>query len=223
MTAAARESLPELRVRALAGDAAALRALLVALTPIVQHRVARVLRRRGDGASPESRAIDLLQDVLVVLLDREGRVLRSWDAAGGLSLPNFVGLVAEREAHSILRSGRRSAWAEEPTDEVWLAHVVDEHGGDSCRTVAARELLGLVLEGLHTRLSPRGYAIFEAIFLDERTPDEVMRSFGLSSNALATFRSRVRKTAAELLDALGAGPSRAPTPQPQLEDRKVIA
>jgi hypothetical protein len=44
----------------------------------------------------------------------------------GLSLDNFVGLVAEREAATILRSGRRSAWAETPTADDVLALGPDD-------------------------------------------------------------------------------------------------
>ena len=55
-----------------------------------------------------------------------------------------------------------------------------------------------LLDRLQTALSPRGYAIFEALFLDERAPEEVMLAFGLSRTALYSVRSRARKLALEL-------------------------
>jgi RNA polymerase sigma-70 factor (ECF subfamily) len=201
MTAPPASELEALRARALAGDAGACRQLMAALAPIIHWRVARVLRRRGIEAS-RPRVLDLVQELFVVLLDRDARVLRNWNPAAGLSLANFVGLVAEREAHSILRSGRRSAWAEQPTEDAWLCAASAVDPDQPCRTVAARELLGLLLEGLHARLSPRGYAIFEAMFVHDLADDEVMRSFGLSATALYAFRSRVRKTAVELARVL---------------------
>ncbi|WP_437774464.1 hypothetical protein [Sorangium sp. So ce1097] len=46
-----------------------------------------------------------------------GRTLRQWDAARGLSLPGFVGLVAKREVASTLRSRRRNPWTDAPTED----------------------------------------------------------------------------------------------------------
>jgi DNA-directed RNA polymerase specialized sigma24 family protein len=182
--------------RTLCGDAAACRALMTALAPVVQHRVARVLRRRRGAACP-SRVLDLMQETFVMLLEDDARVLRAWRPAGGLSLENFVGLVAEREAISLLRSGRRSAWAECPTDEIWL-HAALPADDRAQGAIADRELIGILLDRLQTALSPRGYAIFEALFLDERAPEDVMRTFGLSRTALYSVRSRARKLALEL-------------------------
>jgi hypothetical protein len=81
--------------RAVDGEAAARHALVLRLGPVVQ---------RGRGVE-RSEVLDLTQQILLLLFDRDSRVLRSWDPGRGLALANFVGLV-EREARAILRSGR---------------------------------------------------------------------------------------------------------------------
>src|SRR5688572_12519098 len=105
----------ELVRRAVEGQAAARHTLVLRLSPVVQRRVCRPLQSsraaRGRGVE-RSEVLDLTQQILLLLFDRDSRVLRSWAPERGLSLANFVGLVAEREAKAILRSGRRSAWAE---------------------------------------------------------------------------------------------------------------
>ena len=53
---------------------------------------------------------DMVQEVLTFMLTKYGCLFHQWDAARGLSLPNFVGLVAERELSKILRSPRRRPW-----------------------------------------------------------------------------------------------------------------
>src|SRR5262245_39126253 len=105
--------------RALAGDDQALNRLVAMLTPVIQSRVARGLlsRRVGSasGRNVRQEVEDLTQEVFLVLFADGGKVLRSWEPERGLTLPNFVGLVAERQTASILRSGKRNPWREDPT------------------------------------------------------------------------------------------------------------
>src|SRR5689334_24844964 len=93
------EWTPERIEAALSGDEGALRGLLRELTPVIQARVARaLLRRRGlaRGEDPRQRLADIAQDVYLELFRDRAKLLRSWDPARGLSLTNFVGLVAEQ-------------------------------------------------------------------------------------------------------------------------------
>jgi RNA polymerase sigma-70 factor (ECF subfamily) len=181
--------------RALAGCRAARRELVLRSTPVVQQRVSRPLARFGAARGrrvDRSEVLDLVQQVLLVLFDRDGRVLRSWDPGRGLSLMNFIGLVAEREAKAILRSGRRSAWAEEPTsgDEL-CALAMDEHVLED--EVASREELLEIWQKLEAALSPRNLELFRALLVDELSIEEASARFSMSPNALYTFRSRLRQ------------------------------
>lgn len=183
----------ELLQQTLDGDRAACRALMNTLAPVIHHRVHRVLRRyRGERATRED-ALDLVQEVLVILLDRDARVLRTWRADGGLSVENFVGLVAEREVRSILRSGRRSAWAEDPTDDAFFSEQSSHTQVEP--QIASRQFLSRMLERLRQELSPRGFALFEQLVVKERSVDDVAEQFGMSIAAIYTFRNRLKQTA----------------------------
>jgi DNA-directed RNA polymerase specialized sigma24 family protein len=197
----------ELVQRALRGEVAASRALVLQLTPIVQRRVAVAWASCGaPGGRPVSRSdvLDLTQQVLLLLFEREGRVLRSWDPERGLSLRGFVGLVAEREALTLLRTGRRSAWAETPTSD----DVLDQAPAPGVEPrLSARDELSRIWEALECRLSPRGLALFRALLVDELPIEEVALRFGMSTGALYTFRSRLREQVQRLrgeLAELGA-------------------
>jgi RNA polymerase sigma-70 factor (ECF subfamily) len=177
---------------ALRGEAAASRALVLQLTPIVQRRVALAWASCGAPAGRpvlRSDVLDLTQQVLLLLFERDARVLRSWDPVRGLSLGGFVGLVAEREALTLLRTGRRSAWAETPTSD----DVLDQVPAPGIEPrLSARDELSRIWEALECRLSPRGLLLFRALLVDELPMEEVALRFGMSTGALYTFRSRLR-------------------------------
>jgi len=200
----------ELVRRAVDGQAAARHALVLRLSPIVQRRVGRPLA--SDHAAQGRRVerhqvLDLTQQILLLLFDRDSRVLRSWDPERGLSLANFVGLVAEREAKAILRSGRRSAWAEKPTSEDDVsALAVDERALED--HVVSREELQKIWHRLEEQLSPRGIELFQALLIEQLSTEEIAERFNMSSNALYTFRSRLRQQVHEIRRQL------ASTPQP---------
>jgi RNA polymerase sigma-70 factor (ECF subfamily) len=178
----------------IARDGAACRALVGRLTPIVQRRVGRRCEyfSRVRGARLErGQVLDLTQEVLVVLFDNDAAVLRSWDPARGLSLDNYVGCVAEREAAAILRSGRRSAWAETPTASDLIE--LGAHADGVEQRVTSRDELLEIWHRLEEQLSARGLALFEALLIEERPIDEICERFETTANALYAFRSRVRE------------------------------
>src|SRR5262245_6251425 len=101
----------------LKGERRALATLVDRLTPVIQARAAHwLLRQRGARArSIRQEVEDLTQEVFLCLFDQGGRTLRSWEPERGLSLDRFVGLVAERQIVSILRTQKRNPWTEDPT------------------------------------------------------------------------------------------------------------
>src|SRR5215471_16061481 len=91
----------ELVKAALAGDRRATEDLVGRLARVIQVRVGVALLRRRHAARGRTLAQeveDLMQEVFAALFEQDGRVLRRWDPARGLSLKSYVGLVAEREA-----------------------------------------------------------------------------------------------------------------------------
>lgn len=189
---------------ALAGDEAALLELARLLTPPIQVRVARALVRRagsrGRGGSSRSELDDLTQEVFVRLFASGARVLRAWDQERGLSLVNFVGLVAEREVSSVFHSERRTPRSDRlelredmEAQESWSIDLGDE------RRHMYRDLLVKLCRRLDAWLSPRGRELFDVLYLEERPLADVAEQFHMKPSAIYAWRNRVGRRARELL------------------------
>jgi RNA polymerase sigma factor (sigma-70 family) len=187
---------------ALAGNVAALNRLVRKLTPVIQSRVARglLLRRTGMAAGRNVRqeVEDLTQEIFLVLFADGGKVLRTWQPERGLSLANFVGLVAERQTASILRSGKRSPWKEDPTLPEDFTQASPESGPEEI--TASREQLRILLHRLTEELSPLGRHLFDLLFLRELPLEEITHQTGMSPDAVYAWRSRLRRLASRLLE-----------------------
>lgn len=184
----------DLLARALTGDPASVRELVDVLTPVIQARVARALRRTpGRRARAIQQEVeDMTQEVFIALFADGGRTLRAWDADRGLTLAGFVGLVAQRQVVSIMRSGRRSPWTQDPLEPGVLESV---HGSAASHQprVESREELRLLASQLKATLSPKGFDLFMRLFVANQSLDEVRAETGLSDAAVYAWRSRLRK------------------------------
>jgi len=191
--------------RALAGAEGAARSLVAQLTPVVQARVARGLlrsRTRTRGRDVRQELEDLTQEVFAALFADDARALRSWDPSRGLSLENFVGLVAERQVASILRSGKRSPWTEDPQDDRALEENVEAVLPE--RILESRDLLERLLDGVRTRLSPRGLDLFYRLCVREEAVEAVAQSCKMTPDSIYAWRSRLRRLVRELAEELAA-------------------
>lgn len=186
--------------RSLDGDEVALSQLVDTLTPVIQARVARTLLLRrpcmAAGRNARQEVEDIVQDIFLVLFDNDGEVLRGWRPERGLSLHNYVGLVAERRATSILRSGKRSPWKEEPTLTEDLDREAPATGPE--QVTASREKLRLLLDRLKEELSPQGRHLFDLLFLRELSVAEAVGETGMSSDAVYAWRSRLVRLAKKI-------------------------
>ncbi|HEY2513459.1 MAG TPA: sigma-70 family RNA polymerase sigma factor [Polyangiaceae bacterium] len=214
------ETSRDLVQRAVARDPGAVRALVRELSPVIEWRVTRALGRsrtgRAQGRSAEQETEDLTQEVFLALFDHDARALRSWDPTRGASLTTFVGLVAEHQVSSILRSGRRSPWREgqdiaEPDFE-----RVPAHAGAPEMEVSSRELGVRLLDGLRAELTPRGLDLFHQLLVEEQPVESVCAKSGMTADAVYAWRSRlvklVRRLAGELGLASGVSDA-APSPR----------
>jgi len=184
--------------RALGGERAAIEALVRELSPVVQARVATALWRRGRASRQELE--DMTQDVLMEIFAGDGRVLARWEPERGLSLPSFVGLVAQRLVFSRLRSRRRNPFTQEPVDPGTIEASV---GSSRLHPppedpVAAREFLELLFERLHAELSPKGLEMFYRLYVWQEEPEHIARETGSTVEAIYQWRSRLKKDVAEL-------------------------
>lgn len=207
---------------ALAGRRDALRAFVAAMSPVIQARVVRgLLRRRTQAAGRDIRqeVEDMTQDVFGALFAHDARVLRAWDPVRGLSLANFVGLVADRQVASILRSGRKNPWRETPEDLDELESGSEPVPGPEPR-VHSRETLALLLDRMRASLSPRGLELFQRLYVDEEPIDEVARKLEMTRDAVYAWRNRVGKTLRTFAaEARGSDASdRAARPRIPIED-----
>ncbi|MFL6260504.1 MAG: RNA polymerase sigma factor [Thermoanaerobaculia bacterium] len=188
--------------RALTGDQTALTRLIAVLTPVIQARVARTLlarrHRLAGGRDVRQEVEDLSQEVFLALFSRDAHVLRGWQTERGLSLESFVGLVAERQVLSFLRSGRRNPWKEDPFFPAEDLETEDPESGPE-EIAAGREHLSLLLDRLREELSPLGRRLFELLFVQELSQREVQAASGLSADAVYAWRSRLRRLARKLL------------------------
>lgn len=201
---------------AVGGDGDAARRLVVLLTPVVRARAARALLRRGRraGRSIDQELEDLTQDVLLALFDDDGRRLRAWSPEFG-PIEGFVGLLAEREVSSILRSGRRSPWRDDPLPDEDLERRKEVHDGAEAQ-LASRDMLVRLLDKLRERLSPQGLRIFYALFAEDKSVEAVCEELHMQPDAVYAWRSRLARlsrTLAAELENSADGLSEKPGPR----------
>jgi len=217
------ELSPELLSRALARDPQAVRTLVGALTPIIQARVARAIMRlrstRKQNRSPAEEVRDMTQEVFASLFADDAKALRAWQPSRGMSLVNFVGLIAEHQVASIFRSGRRRPWSEDiVVDNDFDA--MDSPASGPEKHVASAQLYGLLLDRMRAELTPRGFELFHMMFIEEKSVEAVCASTGMSADAVYAWRSRLPKLMRKIASAIDA---EAATPAGATSARRVDA
>jgi RNA polymerase sigma factor (sigma-70 family) len=189
--------------RALAGEREAIAGLIDGLSAVIQARVVRVLGRLGATRRRNLRqeVEDLTQDVFAHLFAERGRVLRTWDGERGLSLPNYVGLIAERHVYSLFRVDKRRPFREEATEAAAFERRGATDPGPE-QALSSRQLLDRLLDRMRETLTPLGMRIFQLVYVEDREVAEVARLCGMTADAVYIWRSRLRKVAGELLAEL---------------------
>ncbi len=184
------------------------KALFRRLCPVVKARAARMLRRRSRGASQHiyHELGDMTQEVFIHLFAQDYRVLRSWEPSRGLSLENFVGLVAENHLASLMRSNRRNPRNELPhaPEDVRQSATMDacpEH------RMACAELVSRLQERVAEEVSPKGMELFRVLFVEGRSVESVSAEYDMRPDAVYAWRSRLAKVARRVLAELDAGDS----------------
>jgi RNA polymerase sigma-70 factor (ECF subfamily) len=180
----------------LTGDREKVRAFVERVTPVIQARVARLLLKNYRAAAGDrirEEVADLSQEVFVALFAEKGRVLRGWDPDKGLSLLNYVGLVAHRLTVSALRTRKRNPFTEEPTEDASF-DVLREGSPSADAQVTSRDLLHKVFQRTEAGLSPTGRKLFRLIFIEERDVGEITGDTGMTDAAVYAWKSRLNKT-----------------------------
>jgi RNA polymerase sigma-70 factor (ECF subfamily) len=182
----------------LADDAA--RQIVLQLTPIIQARIARLLRKRspGRGRDLQQEVEDFTQDVFVALFENDARILRTWQPERGLSLEGFVGLVAERRVQSLLRNGKRNPWTEAPEEQETVEDACGSTPPEGEDRLLSREKLDRAFSRLRAQLTPRAFEMFFRLLVEEEPVASIAASTGMSVDAIYAWRSRLSKELREL-------------------------
>lgn len=188
--------------QALSGNRDVLPMLVDRWVPVIQARVMRVLRRHA--AVAPARAFqeveELVQQVLYALFENRSAALRAWQPERGLSLDNWVGLIAEQQVLSLLRTRKRNPWTEEPVVITELERRSAAPNPE--RETLDRDELDRLLERLQERLSPLGWRLFCLLYLEDQDVGAAARTSGLTLAAVYAWRSRLRRLAREVRDGL---------------------
>ena len=162
----------------------------------------------GSGRSVRPEVEDLTQEVFCALFIDDGKILRSWDPERGLSFKRFIGLVAYRQAISILKR-RRKMRAEVPMADELLESGTDlsasEHTSVEQKLIS-KDMLRRVHAAMLEELSPLGRQLFELTIVEERSVQEVCRLMDMSPDAVYAWRSRLPRLARRLLGELASRP-----------------
>jgi RNA polymerase sigma-70 factor (ECF subfamily) len=200
--------------KALGREPAAVRALVDLLSPVIARRVSAALWRRSPGRDVQTEMQDITQEVFLSLFAADGKALRAWDPRRGLSLQNFVGLIAQHQVVSILRTGKRSPWPDDPTD----AAILDGYQGTepaADAVIGSREQLVTLLERVRGRLSPRGLELFQRMIIEEESIEELGAATGLSRDALYQWKTRLLRLVREISAEIEAPPVSDPAAPPR--------
>lgn len=187
------------------------------LSPVVARRVAVTLWQRKQRRDAAQEVNDMVQEVFLSLFEADGKALRSWDPARGMSLERFVGMLAHHQVISILRNGRTSPWHDDPTEPEAL-EVLGEATATPESLATSREKLQLLLDRLREGLSPRGMELFQRIIVDEEPLEALVAVTGMTRDALYQWKSRLLRRIRELADELE--PDRLSESAPELRTVK---
>lgn len=188
----------ELLDSALGGNRRSANELGALLLVIVERRVGYTLARvrpRGRDISEVKR--DLTQAVLIRLFDKSWHKLRQWDPARS-PFASFIGMITENEVISVLRIASANPWTEDPTVDEDFERMHQITPGPE-RDADSRERLRQILAALDAKLSDLGHYMFQLLFLDERSVEEVCEITGMTPDAVYQWRTRVRDLVAKLV------------------------
>jgi RNA polymerase sigma factor (sigma-70 family) len=197
-------------------EAALLQALLSASTKVQQDRlwtdfvrryerliascVVKALRRYGATFSRDD-LDDLVGDVWLTLLRDDMRKLRQYDVARGFRIASFLGLVATNATIDHLRARQAES---SPLDEV-LEDYASLRAEVPRDVVEAREEAELARAAL-ARLSCDEREFVVDCFREERSPEELARALGVTTNTVYSRKFKIREKLQKIVRCLDGTP-----------------
>ena len=198
-------------------DEAALLEALLAVTNKVQHDrlwadfvqryerlivscVVKALRRYGATFSRDD-LDDLVGDVWLALLREDMKKLRQYDATRGFRIASFLGLVATNATIDHLRARQAEAT---PLDDV-IEDYASLRAEAPRDVVEAREEAELARAAL-AQLSGDERAFVVDCFRDERSPEELARALGVTTNTVYSRKFKIREKLQKIVRTLDGAP-----------------
>jgi RNA polymerase sigma-70 factor (ECF subfamily) len=151
--------------------------------------VAAVVRRvlRGRGLKPGTSDVDdIVENVFVALLERDGRLLRRYDPQHKLA--TYLGVIARTQCHRWLRA--RKARVELP-DEMWGESLADSGALPAPVGLERVEALEVVRRAL-AELTDREQDLLRAFYFENQDYKELAEKFGMSVNSVGAALTRAR-------------------------------
>jgi len=162
--------------------------------------VVKALRRYGATFSRDD-LDDLVGDVWLVLLREDMKKLRQYDAGRGFRIASFLGLVATNATIDHLRARQAEAT---PLDD-----VIEDYA--SLRAEAPRDVVEAREEAEMARaalaqLSGDERAFVVDCFRDERSPEELARALGVTTNTVYSRKFKIREKLQKIVRTLDGAP-----------------
>jgi RNA polymerase sigma-70 factor (ECF subfamily) len=176
---------PALVKALLEGEAGAWELFVERYAALVGAVVRRILRGRGLKGAP-SDVDDVVENVFVALLERDGRLLRRYDPEHKLA--TYLGVIARTQCHRWLRS--RKAKVELP-NEVWGESLADSEALPAHLGLARGEAIAAVREGL-AELTDREQELLKAYYFDGIDYKELAEKLSMSINSIGAALTRAR-------------------------------
>jgi RNA polymerase sigma factor (sigma-70 family) len=162
--------------------------------------VVKALRRYGATFSRDD-LDDLVGDVWLVLLRDDMKKLRQYDATRGFRIASFLGLVATNATIDHLRARQAEAT---PLDDV-IEDYASLRAEAPRDVVEAREEAELARAAL-AQLSGEERAFVVDCFRDERSPEELARALGVTTNTVYSRKFKIREKLQKIVRTLDGAP-----------------
>lgn len=159
---------------------------------LVQAAVRRVLLGRGLRPDPAD-VDDLTENVFVMLLEKDGELLRRYDPRHKLAA--YLAVLARTSVHRWLR--RQKARVHLP-DEVWGEALPEEDALTISDETTYREICGAVRESLES-LTEREQQVLRLYYYEGQDYQQIAAALGVSVNSVGAALSRARNKLHEML------------------------
>jgi len=152
---------------------------------LVASVVRRIFRTRGRGLG-QADVDDVTENVFVMLLEQDGRLLRRYDPAHKLSA--YVAVIARTATHRFLRTQKVKV---DLPDEMWGDSIADSGQGTASAETAGLEMRSALHETM-AELSERDQRVLRLFYFDGRDYQSIAKTLGLSVNSVGAALSRAR-------------------------------